>query len=779
MPLPIEDYALIGDCHTAALVGRDGSIDWLCLPRFDADACFAALLGGPEHGRWLIAPAGATPARTRRRYRDGTLILETTFETDEGVVRLIDCMPLSDQRDILRIVEGVRGRVRIGMELVVRFGYGAIVPWVRRPDGTLLITAGPDTLELHARVPTRGVDMRTVADFEIDAGDRVPFVLNYRPSHEETHAAIDPEAALQRTEEAWHAWSARCRYRGRWQAQVLRSLITLKALTYEPTGGIVAAATTSLPEHLGGVRNWDYRYCWLRDAAFTLNALLLTGYRDEAEAWREWLLRAVAGSPQDLQILYGVTGVRRLDERELEWLPGYAGSRPVRIGNAAASQYQLDVYGEVMDTLHLSRAAGLPPEPHAWQIQRAVLDFLSAHWQAPDEGIWEIRGPRQHFTHSKVMAWVAFDRAVRDVERYGLEGPVEAWRRTRDEIHAQVCEQGFDARLNSFIQHYGATGLDASLLMIPLVGFLPVADPRVRGTIEAVQRELTRRRAGAALPHAHRCRRTAARRGHLPAVHPLAGRLPGAERAARRGRRAVRTGARAVQRRRPAGRGVRPARRPHARQLSAGAVAHGARQHGPAAVDVAGRDRALVGAARPAADRRRRGRRPGRFIGPGLVPVADLDVARRGPALAGLDEVLEAQKERGPLGAAVRGELDRLAPAAVAEVHDAVLALLRELELDVGADPFVRTRRAAPVHGLVRVQRGDLHAETADGFAARCAEVEIDGAAGLADAGGLLRPPARHPVDGRECVVDLRDGGLDAHPVNDVDHVLLRGVLNG
>ena len=490
MPLPIQDYALIGDCHTAALVGRDGSIDWLCLPRFDSGACFAALLGSPDHGRWLLAPAAEVRA-VRRRYRDGTLILETDFDTDDGTVRVIDCMPLSDERwDVVRIVEGLRGRVHMRMELVIRFDYGAIVPWVRRTDGTLLATAGPDTLELHTRVPTRGEQMKTVAECEVSAGERIAFVLNYRPSHEALQPSIDPEQALQQTQDDWLAWSQRCTYLGRWRAAVLRSLITLKALTYQPTGGIVAAPTTSLPERRAGVRNWDYRYCWLRDATFTLNALLLTGYTEEALAWREWLLRAVAGSPADMQILYSVTGERRLDEVELTWLPGYGDAAPVRVGNAAAKQFQLDVYGEVMDTLHLARGVGLPPEPHAWDIQRVLLDFLDTHWQEPDEGIWEMRGPQRHFTHSKVMAWVAFDRAVKAVERFGLAGPVDAWRVTRDTIHAQVCEAGFDARRNSFVQHYGATDLDASLLLIPLVGFLPPDDVRVRGTVEAIQREL-------------------------------------------------------------------------------------------------------------------------------------------------------------------------------------------------------------------------------------------------------------------------------------------------
>ena len=490
MPLPIEDYALIGDCHTAALVGRDGSIDWLCSPRFDAGACFAALLGDPGHGRWLIAPA-AEVRSVRRKYREGTLILETEFETNEGAVRIIDCMPLANERwDVLRIVEGLRGRVAMRMELVIRFDYGSIVPWVRRVDGTLLATAGPDTLELHTEVPVHGENMKTVAEFHVDAGERKRFSLDYRPSHEPTRQAVDPERALTATEKGWRKWSGRCAYQGPWRDAMVRSLITLKALTYAPTGGIVAAPTTSLPEQPGGVRNWDYRYCWLRDATFTLNALLLAGYRDEAVAWREWLLRAVAGSPEDLQILYGVAGERRLDEYELGWLPGYGGAVPVRVGNAASRQFQLDVYGEVMDTLHLARAASLEPEPAAWHIQVALLNFLEANWQQPDEGIWEIRGPRRHFTHSKVMAWVAFDRAVKDAEIYGLAGPVARWRQVRDAIHAQVCAQGYDARCNSFVQSYGSADLDASLLLIPQVGFLPPDDPRVRGTVEAIERNL-------------------------------------------------------------------------------------------------------------------------------------------------------------------------------------------------------------------------------------------------------------------------------------------------
>lgn len=490
MPLPIEDYALIGDCHTAALVGRDGSIDWLCLPRFDAGACFAALLGEPEHGRWLLAPA-AEIRRGARRYRDGTLILETEFETDTGAVRIIDYMPLEGERwDLVRIVEGLRGQVAMRMELIIRFDFGLVVPWVRRKDGALLATAGPHTLELRTAVETRGENMKTVAEFQVAAGERKTFTLNYRPSHLPAQRCIDPGQALVATEAAWRQWSERCVYAGRWHAAVMRSLITLKALIYAPTGGIVAAPTTSLPERQGGVRNWDYRYCWLRDATFTLNALLLAGYHEEAVAWREWLLRAVAGSPNDLQTLYSVTGERRLDEYELPWLPGYRGAAPVRIGNAASTQFQLDIYGEVMDTLHLARAADLEPEPAAWRIQVALLEFLETHWQQPDEGIWEIRGPRRHFTHSKVMAWVAFDRALKDAEACGLEGPLERWRQVRDAIHAQVCNAGYDAGRNAFVQAYDSPHLDASLLLIPLVGFLPPDDARVRGTVDAIARDL-------------------------------------------------------------------------------------------------------------------------------------------------------------------------------------------------------------------------------------------------------------------------------------------------
>jgi GH15 family glucan-1,4-alpha-glucosidase len=486
----IEDYALIGDCHTAALVGNNGSIDWLCFPRFDSAACFAALLGSAENGRWLLAPSAKIESM-RRRYHDDSLVLETEFKTARGRVLITDFMPVSDQRwDVVRIVEGLSGTVAMRMELIVRFDYGSIVPWVRRVGDLLLITAGPDTLELAASVEVEGRNMKTVAGFSLRKGQRETFVLNYRPSHFPTRPSVDSSKALKRTLARWHHWSARCRYRGRWRAEVLRSLITLKALTYKPTGGLVAAPTTSLPEQLGGVRNWDYRYCWLRDATFTLNALLLTGYNEEAAAWREWLLRAIAGSPKDLQIVYGVTGTRRLDETELPWLQGYKRSKPVRIGNAASTQFQLDVYGEVMDSLHLARAADLKPHPEAWNVQIAMLEFLEAHWGDPDEGIWEVRGPRRHFTHSKIMAWVAFDRAIKDAEKEKLQAPVDRWRRVRERIHAQVCKQGFDRANNTFVQSYESRFLDASLLLMPQVGFLPPDDPRVLGTIAAVEKHL-------------------------------------------------------------------------------------------------------------------------------------------------------------------------------------------------------------------------------------------------------------------------------------------------
>jgi len=488
----IEDYALIGDTETAALVGFDGSIDWLCLPRFDAGACFAALLGDESNGRWRLAPKGEVTHRSRR-YRGDTLILETELRTADGAVRLIDTMPVRDEVvNVIRIVEGIDGRVPMRMDLTVRFDYGSVVPWVRRIDGRLNAIAGPDAVVIGAPVPLRGEGMSTVAEFEVEKGQRLEFALTWYPSNQPAPEPLDAERALEDTEAFWTEWSSRCTYQGPYEAMVRRSLLTLKALTYAPTGGIVAAPTTSLPEALGGVRNWDYRYCWLRDATFTLYSLLLAGYSDEAQAWRDWLLRAIAGDPSKLQIMYGCAGERRLDEWEVPWLAGYEGSAPVRVGNGAAGQLQLDVYGEVMDALYQARRVGLPPEAASWDLQRALLDFLEGGWRQPDEGLWEVRGPRQHFTHSKVMAWVAFDRAVKAIEHGNHQGPVDRWKAARAEVHEQVCKHGFDAELGSFTQSYGSKLLDASLLLIPLVGFLPPKDPRVQGTVRAVEQRLLR-----------------------------------------------------------------------------------------------------------------------------------------------------------------------------------------------------------------------------------------------------------------------------------------------
>jgi GH15 family glucan-1,4-alpha-glucosidase len=491
MPLRIEDYALLGDLQTAALVGRDGSVDWLCLPRFDSGACFAALLGEERNGRWLLAPADPN-ARATRHYLDDTLILETTWETRDGAVRVLDFMPpRGEAPDVVRIVEGVRGRVEMRTELVIRFDYGRVVPWVRRLDGdTRLAIAGPDALCLRTPVEVGGEDMKTVGRFTVPQGRRVPFVLTYYPSFGALPAKVDAERALADTKEFWRDWIGSCRYDGPAHDVVHRSLIVLKGLTYAPSGGIVAAPTTSLPEHIGGVRNWDYRFCWVRDATLTLIALLLAGYEEEAGAWRNWLLHAAAGNPDDLQIMYGVAGEQRLVELELDWLPGYEGSRPVRTGNLASEQVQLDVYGELMDALYQARMRGLEASEYAWSLQRVLLRNLETRWRDRDNGIWEIRGEPRHFTHSKVMAWVAFDRAVRTIEEFGLPGDLDGWQATRDEIHEQVCREGFDETLGSFTQHYGSGTLDASLLLIPLVGFLPCSDPRVRGTIDAVRRGL-------------------------------------------------------------------------------------------------------------------------------------------------------------------------------------------------------------------------------------------------------------------------------------------------
>ncbi len=491
----IEDYALIGNTHTAALVGRNGAVDWLCLPRFDSDACFAALLGSAENGHWRIAPDGEVTA-VHRRYRPGTLVLETEFETAEGTVALIDFMPPQHDRederaDLIRIVEGRRGRVALSMDLVLRFGYGDIVPWVRRTEEGLSAIAGPDAVALRTQVPLHGEAFHTRAEFTVAEGERRPFTLIWHPSHLPVAPAEDPEALLEETLAWWQDWSGQCRYQGPWREAVERSLITLKGLTYGPTGGIAAAATTSLPERSGGTRNWHYRYCWLRDSAFTLYALLAAGYREEAVAWRQWLVRTVAGMPSQLQIMYGLAGERRLDEWELPWLAGFEGSRPVRVGNGAHGQCQLDVYGEVLDSLHIARRNGITSDDDGWTVQRALAKHLEAIWHAPDHGLWEVRGPKRHFTHSKVMAWVAFDRAVQAVEQFGLDGPVERWREHARRIHAEVCEKGFDTRLNSFVQYYGAKHTDAALLLIPQVGFLPADDPRVAGTVEAVERELS------------------------------------------------------------------------------------------------------------------------------------------------------------------------------------------------------------------------------------------------------------------------------------------------
>ncbi len=490
MPSRIEDYALIGNTRTAALVGRDGSIDWLCVPRFDSPACFAALLGTRDHGRWLLAPRAAT-RKTRRRYRDRTLILETEFETADGIVRVIDCMPLvHDRTDVIRVVEGVRGRVPMRTEFIVRCGYGLVVPWVRRVDGALLATAGPDSLEFRSEVELHGKGFTTVGAFTVEHGQRIRFVLTYFPSHRPRPIPIDADAAVDATERWWCSWCDRCIYEGRWHDAVIRSLITLKALTYAPTGGIVAAPTTSLPEKPGGERNWDYRYCWPRDATFTLYALLIAGYRDEASAWRQWLLRAAAGRPQDMQTVYGLSGERQLVEFELPWLPGYQGAAPVRIGNAASTQRQLDVYGEVIDALQLARTAGLDPDADAWNFERALVEYLASHWREPDNGIWEMRGEARHFTHSKVMAWVAFDRAIKAAVQLKLRAPVARWRALKAKIHADVCRKAYDPRRKSFVQYYGASEVDASLLLIPMVGFLPPTDARVRNTIAAIERDL-------------------------------------------------------------------------------------------------------------------------------------------------------------------------------------------------------------------------------------------------------------------------------------------------
>jgi GH15 family glucan-1,4-alpha-glucosidase len=489
----IEDYGLIGDCETAALVGRDGSIDWLCWPAFDSEACFASLLGTHRHGRWLIEPAEEITASSRR-YWDNTLILETRFETANGIVALIDFMPpRGDASDVVRLVRGVKGKVKLQMQLVIRFGFGADIPWVRRTDdGALLAISGQDMAVLRTPVETRGEDLTTVAGFEVSEGETVPFVLTYGPSHLPLPAPIDPAQALQDTEEFWTGWCSRCTYEGGHRDLVKRSLITLKALTYAPTGGIVAAPTTSLPEKLGGQRNWDYRFCWLRDATFTLLALMNSGYNEEASAWYKWLLRAAAGSPANMQIMYGIMGQRRLLEWEAGWLPGYEGAQPVRVGNAAHAQLQLDVYGELIDAFHQSRIAALELDEESWSLGRAVLEHLADVWDQPDHGIWERRGEAKHYVSSKVMTWVAFDRGIKSAEKFGLDAPLDRWRALRDAICRDVCERGFDPGQNAFVESYGSRLLDASILLLPAVGFLPASDPRVRGTIAAIEKYMMR-----------------------------------------------------------------------------------------------------------------------------------------------------------------------------------------------------------------------------------------------------------------------------------------------
>jgi GH15 family glucan-1,4-alpha-glucosidase len=493
LPCRIEDYGLIGDCETAALVGRDGSIDWLCWPAFDCDACFAALLGTPDHGRWLIAPAEEVTG-TSRRYWDHTLILETRFETATGVVALIDFMPPRGKAsDIVRLVRGISGRVKLRMQLVIRFGFGTDIPWVKRTDdGALLAICGQDMTVLRTPVQTRGEDMTTVADFEVGEGETIPFVLTYGPSHLPVPEPINPAQALQDTEDFWTEWCSRCTYEGDRRDLVMRSLITLKALTYAPTGGIVAAPTTSLPEKLGGTRNWDYRYCWLRDATFTLLALMNSGYTEEAACWYHWLLRAVAGSPANMQIMYGIMGQRRLLEWEASWLPGYEGAQPVRVGNAAHAQLQLDVYGELIDAFHQSRVARLEFDDNSWALECAVLEHVAEVWDQPDHGVWERRGDGKHYVLSKVMTWVAFDRGVKSAEKFGLKAPLDRWRQLRDTIHRDVCEKGFDRAQNTFVESYGSQLLDASILLLPSVGFLPASDPRVRGTIAAIESHMMR-----------------------------------------------------------------------------------------------------------------------------------------------------------------------------------------------------------------------------------------------------------------------------------------------
>jgi GH15 family glucan-1,4-alpha-glucosidase len=489
--VPIEDYALLGNCYTAALVSRAGSIDWLCLPNFASGAVFASLLGNNENGRWQIVPVA--PYTVTRRYRGDTMILETTFTTDDGEVTLIDFMPRPnciDCVELVRIVRGDVGQVPMRSEASFRFDYGHVVPWVQKHDHGVRATAGPDAVLLHTPVETHGEHYATASTFTAKQGHSVPFVLTWFPSHKSPPEARNPQLMLKETESFWLDWSRSYTSTHRWREHVMRSLLTLKAMIYEPTGGIVAAPTTSLPEEVGGVRNWDYRYCWIRDATLTLYALLSAGFIEEAAHWREWLLRAAAGKPSELQIMYGIYGERRLTEFNLDWLAGYENSKPVRVGNGAHDQFQLDVYGELMGALHLARKSGLATDFAGWNLQRNLMHFIEHAWSRPDSGIWEVRGPRRHFTHSKVMAWMAVDRSIQDAEAFNLEAPLERWRQLRDEIHRDICEKGFNAQKNSFTQYYGGAELDASLLIIPQTGFLPATDPRFVGTVEAIEKEL-------------------------------------------------------------------------------------------------------------------------------------------------------------------------------------------------------------------------------------------------------------------------------------------------
>ena len=578
----IEDYALIGDLQTAALVSREGSIDWCCFPRFDSGACFASLLGGPEHGRWLVAPVSSGGAATRR-YRHDTLVLESVFETDDGAVRAIDFMPpRGNAPDIVRIVEGLSGTVPMRFELVIRFDHGRTVPWVRRMDDALVAVAGPDALCLWSPVETHGEGLTTVAEFSLAEGERLAFVLTWFPSHEALPDPVPAERALGDTEEYWLHWAGTLSSAGDYHEEINESLVVLKAMTYAPTGGIVAAPTTSLPEAIGGERNWDYRFCWLRDATLTLLAMLKAGSQDEAVTWSQWLLRAVAGDPADIQVMYGLAGERRLDERELDWLPGYEGSRPVRVGNAACTQLQLDVYGEIMDAIYQLRVGGAPPDDNVWSLMLQLLAWLEDGWRREDTSIWEIRGPLRHFTHSKVMAWVAFDRAVCSVDEFGLGGPVERWRDVREEIRNDVLANAWSETKHAFAQSYGADDLDASILLMPHLGFLPATDERFRSTVDAIRSELTVDGLDPSLPHARgRLRgRVAARRGRVPPVLVLARGRPGDAGRARGGPGVVRTAAGPAERRGPALRGIRPTRRPHARQLPSGVHASGRHQHG-------------------------------------------------------------------------------------------------------------------------------------------------------------------------------------------------------